>query len=112
VRVNRAAAIWGSKPCRSIRRRTGIRWQSGLPIAQCAWCAALGDSYLNQAMLVKAAKAFKADAVHPARVLVGKSAVAALCANEGLTWNRSECRRDPVDGQTRRRRAVRLPTLD
>ena len=45
------------------------------------------DSYLNQAVLVKAAKAFKADAVHPGYGFLSENPVfAALVASEGLTW--------------------------
>ena len=44
-------------------------------------------SYLNQAVLVKAAKAFKADAVHPGYGFLAENPeFAALCADEGLTW--------------------------
>ena len=45
------------------------------------------DSYLNQAVLVKAAKAFMADAVHPGYGFLSENPVfAALVASEGLTW--------------------------
>ena len=45
------------------------------------------DSYLNQAVLVQAAKAFAADAVHPGYGFLSENAdFAALCAREGLAW--------------------------
>ena len=45
------------------------------------------ESYLNQSILIKAAKAFKADAVHPGYGFLSENpAFAALCVAEGLTW--------------------------
>jgi acetyl-CoA carboxylase, biotin carboxylase subunit len=45
------------------------------------------DSYLNQNVLVKAAKAFQADAIHPGYGFLSENAgFAALCEREGLTW--------------------------
>jgi acetyl-CoA carboxylase, biotin carboxylase subunit len=45
------------------------------------------DSYLNQQTLVKAARAFKADAVHPGYGFLSENpAFAALCGQEGLNW--------------------------
>jgi acetyl-CoA carboxylase, biotin carboxylase subunit len=45
------------------------------------------DSYLNQDVLMKAAKAFQADAIHPGYGFLSENAeFAALCEREGLTW--------------------------
>jgi acetyl-CoA carboxylase, biotin carboxylase subunit len=45
------------------------------------------ESYLNQEILVKAAKAFGADAVHPGYGFLSENAeFAALCGAHGLTW--------------------------
>ena len=45
------------------------------------------ESYLNKSVLVQAAKAFKADAVHPGYGFLSENPeFAALCAGEGLTW--------------------------
>jgi acetyl-CoA carboxylase, biotin carboxylase subunit len=45
------------------------------------------ESYLNQALLVQAAVAFKADAVHPGYGFLSENPdFAALCVANGLTW--------------------------
>ena len=45
------------------------------------------DSYLDMSVLIKAARAFKADAVHPGYGFLSENPeFAALCAKEGLTW--------------------------
>src|SRR6185369_17984066 len=45
------------------------------------------DSYLDMSVLIRAAKAFKADDVHPGYGFLSENAeFAALCAKEGLTW--------------------------
>ena len=45
------------------------------------------DSYLKQSVLVRAAVAFKADAIHPGYGFLAENPeFAALCAAEGLTW--------------------------
>src|SRR6185369_8843590 len=45
------------------------------------------ESYLNQPLLVQAAVAFKADAVHPGYGFLSENAdFAALCVAHGLTW--------------------------
>ncbi len=55
--------------------------------AVCIGAARSSESYLDQAVLVRAAKAFKADAIHPGYGFLSENAqFAALCANEGLNW--------------------------
>jgi acetyl-CoA carboxylase biotin carboxylase subunit len=45
------------------------------------------ESYLNQALLVQAARAFKADAVHPGYGFLSENPeFASLCVANGLTW--------------------------
>ncbi len=55
--------------------------------AVCIGAPRSSESYLNKAVLVQAAKAFKADAVHPGYGFLSENPeFAALCAEEGLTW--------------------------
>ena len=55
--------------------------------AVCIGAPRSSESYLNQAQLVKAAAAFKADAVHPGYGFLSENPeFAALCVANGLTW--------------------------
>ncbi|MEO8080190.1 MAG: biotin carboxylase N-terminal domain-containing protein, partial [Caldimonas sp.] len=56
-------------------------------LAVCIGGARSSESYLDKARLVQAAKAFKADAVHPGYGFLSENPeFAALCVREGLTW--------------------------
>src|SRR5438552_13321068 len=55
--------------------------------AVCIGGARPSESYLNQALLVQAASAFKADAIHPGYGFLSENPdFAALCAAQGFTW--------------------------
>jgi acetyl-CoA carboxylase biotin carboxylase subunit len=55
--------------------------------AVCIGAPRSSESYLNQALLVQAAVAFKADAVHPGYGFLSENPeFAALCVANGLTW--------------------------
>ena len=55
--------------------------------AVCIGAPRSSESYLNQALLVQAAAAFKADAVHPGYGFLSENpGFAALCVANGLTW--------------------------
>jgi acetyl-CoA carboxylase biotin carboxylase subunit len=55
--------------------------------AVCIGGSRSSESYLNQAVLIQAASAFKADAIHPGYGFLSENPeFAALCAERGFTW--------------------------